>query len=78
MQEWILEFRCPRQTLGKGALTAYLKEGSPRRLPRSPPLISTPECIYRIFSVQVVTILLNFSQAIEEGFQLDAFDIRLQ
>jgi len=76
--EWILEFRCRRQTLKKGDLTAYFKEGSPRRLPRSPTLISTPEYKYRIFSVQVVTILLNFSHAIEEGFQLDAFNIRLQ
>ena len=65
------------QTLRKGALTASLKEASPRRPPRSPPLISTLEYMYRIFSVQEVTIWLNFSQAFREGFQLDTFNIRL-
>jgi len=54
----------PEENFQKGALTASLKDGSPKRLPRLPPLISTPEYMYRIVSVQEVTILLNFSQAI--------------
>jgi len=49
----------------KGTLTPSLKEGSQRRLPRWPPLISTFIYMYIIFSVQAVPILLNLSWIIE-------------
>ena len=44
-------------------LSAKLSTGCPRRPSPSPPLISAPDYMYRIFSVQEVTVLLNLPQA---------------
>jgi len=49
------------ETLKREALTASMKEESPRPEPRSAPLLSTPDYMHRIFSVQEVTFFLNLS-----------------
>jgi len=41
-------------------LSAKLSNGVPRRPPRSPPLISTPAYMFRIFPVPEINILLHF------------------
>jgi len=54
-------------------LSAELSKAGPRR---SPPLISTPDYMYGMFSVQEVTLLLNLSEAIKRKFSVQCFYVR--
>ena len=57
-------------------LSAELSKAGPRRSPRSPPLISTPDYMYRMFSVHEVTLLLNLPEAISRKFSVQCFCVR--
>ena len=57
-------------------LSAELSKAGPKRSPRSPPLISTPDYMYRMFSVQEVALLLNLPEAIKRKFSVQGFYVR--